>query len=159
MQWARSQEHQYQNLIKWLRLVNANNKNHAMYRHATTPLGTKIQSIFNQQYFFQYIFLHVPRRELTQLKHGKHENLPENLQQFASAKMHFAELFLHNENFKQHSQVQGHRETYICTILSYIQVLNDMLYLTQMNVIHHATVGPLQPIMHDTKCKHMKLSY
>ena len=55
---TRLQEHEQHNVMQWLRLVNTNDSKHALYKHGTTLIGTKIVSIFNPQYFFQNVVLH-----------------------------------------------------------------------------------------------------
>jgi len=70
-----------------------------------------MNSIFNQQYFFQYTILHMCHRNIAQTYHPKHDNIPKQLQCFGQALHHFADFWSDKERLSSFFTVQGHKAT------------------------------------------------
>lgn len=66
-------------ILEWLRSVDHTKKNPKAYATASTLVGTKLLSIFNQEHFFQYTFLNRPHRNLAELQHPQHHEIPDDL--------------------------------------------------------------------------------
>lgn len=49
-------------MIEWLRKFNTNALVPKEYKDGSTLVGTKMLSVFNKQYFFQYCLLNLPQR-------------------------------------------------------------------------------------------------
>ena len=56
--WKRPKEFEELTLLEWLRHVDHAKVSPKPYKEGSTLVATKIHSIFNQQYFFQYMLLH-----------------------------------------------------------------------------------------------------
>ena len=55
-------------ILEWLCAVDHTKKNPKAYATASTLVGTKFLSIFNQEHFFQYTFFYRPHRNLAGLQ-------------------------------------------------------------------------------------------
>ena len=75
-------------------------------------------------------------RNIGQTYHPNHDNIPKQLQCFAQAVHHFPDLWTDNEHLTSFLTVQGHKKTYVETIISYIHGLADIFYLTQIQLIN-----------------------
>ena len=75
-------------------------------------------------------------RNIGQTYHPNHDNIPKQLQCFAQAVHHFPDLWTDNEHLTSFWIVQGHKKTYVETIISYIHGLADIFYLTQIQLIN-----------------------
>ena len=134
--WKRPQKFEELTLLQWLRHVDNTKVDPKPYKDGSTLVGTKMHSIFNQQYFFQYTVLHMCHRNIAQTYHPNHENIPQQLQCFAQALHHFPAFWSDKERLNSYFTLQGHKATYVKTIISYIQGLSDLFYLTQMQLVN-----------------------
>ena len=74
--WKRPQKFDKLTLLEWLRHVDNAKVDPKPYKDGSTLVGTKMHSIFNQQYFFQYTILHMCHRNIAQTYHSNHDNIP-----------------------------------------------------------------------------------
>ena len=133
--WQRGPQLIDMSMKLWLRKHETNSRTPKIYKRGSTLVGFKMLSIFNKQFFFQYVFINLPHRKLSDFLSPQHEQLPDELKWFVAATFHFANLWKNNEKIAKYLSVQGHKESFISTVLSYICSLNDMYYLWQMNII------------------------
>ena len=125
--WERPKEFEKLTLLEWLRHVDHAKVSSKPYKEGSTLVATKMHSIFNQQYFFQYTLLHKFHRNIAQTYHPNQENIPKQLECFAQALHHFPAFWSDKERLSSLFTVQGHKATYVKTVLSYIQGLSDLL--------------------------------
>ena len=134
--WKRDKNFESLSMIEWLRQFDTSKQTPKLYKQGSTLVGTKVLSIFNSEYFFQYVLLHLPHRDFATLCHPNHDQLPEQLKWYAAAAYHFSALWKDEANLRTFLTSQGHREFYIDTIISYISSLHDMFQLFQMGLIN-----------------------
>jgi hypothetical protein len=142
--WKRTKQCENLTMVQWLRLYDTNKTNPKAYKQGSTIVGTKTLSLFNKEYFFQYVLLNLSHTNVNSLRHPNHEQLPIQLQWFAAAVHHFPELWTSDAKLKCWLITQGHRETYITSILSYIATLRDLLYLFRIQVIRNEQLQTVQ---------------
>ena len=135
--WKRAKHCENLTMVEWLHLFDTNKTNPKAYKQGSTIVGTKTLSLFNKEYFFQFVLLNLSHTNLNSLRHPNHEQLPNQLQWFAAAVHHFPELWTSDDKLKSWLITQGHRQTYITFILSYIASLRDLLYLFRIQVIRN----------------------
>ena len=143
--WQRKPEYEHLNFLGWLHACDHTKGTPKPYTQGTTLVGTKMYSIFNPQYFFQYTLLHLPHLRIEETFHPKHSRVPVRLQWYAQAIHNFKDLWTSSERLKYHFTLEGHKDTYVITIISYIQSLADFFYLTQMEIINASQLQTLQP--------------
>lgn len=143
--WVRPKKYENMCLLQWLRVFNTNKSSPKPYESGSTLVGAKILSVFNPQYFFQYILLNLPHRNIEELSPIDSESKPEHLRWFAAALHHFPNLWNNETNLKGFLRLQGHSERYIHTIIAYVQSLHDLYYLLQIKVINCTQLQAMQP--------------
>lgn len=142
--WKRKKNDESIPMLQWLRLVDTNGCSQKAYKQGSTLVGTKILSIFNNEYFFQYLLLHRPHRSIKDLLHPNNDTIPDRLKWFAAVVQHFPEVWNNEANLTLYLTLQAHREKHIATIIAYIRSLHDLYYLFQINVINHHQLRAVQ---------------
>ena len=143
--WQRKPEHEHLNFLQWLHAFDHSKGTPKPYCQGTTLVGTKMYSIFNPEYFFQYTLLHIPHRRIEETFHPNHSRIPVRLQWYAQVIHNFPHMWTSSERLKYHFTLEGHKDTYVTTIISYILSLADLFYLTQMDIINGSQLQTLQP--------------
>lgn len=133
--YKRSNADENHSLLSWLRIVDHTKKNAKPYKGGSTLLGTKLLSVFNSEYFFQYVLLNLPHRNPLQLKHAKHDTMPDSLKWYAQVVTHFPDLWANEENLRSYLYTFGHKKNYVTTVIAYIQSLSDTLFMFNMSLI------------------------
>lgn len=133
--WKRPPQMDKFTLLEWLRHVDHSKPNPKPYKEGSTLVGAKMYSIFNREYFFQYTLLHLPHRNIAETYHPNHKNIPKQLQCFAQALHNFPNFWTNKDSLTTFLTMQGHKDTYIQTIISYSQGLSDLFYLFQLKVV------------------------
>lgn len=133
--WQRPAHLNHLSLIVWLRQFNTNASDPKPYKQGTTLVGVKTLSILNQEFFFQFILLNLPHRKFSQMVSPEHEYLPDNLKWHVAAKLHFPDFWNNPEKIKHFLTLQGHKHTFTCTVLAYLDSLHHSYYLWKINVI------------------------
>jgi hypothetical protein len=128
-------------LIEWLRIVDEKKKNPKGHKKGSTLVGVQILSILNPEFFFQYNLLHLPHRKLEQVLHPSHVSIPPRLQGNAAAFHHFPNLWTNDDNITSMLSVQGHRDCYVRTVLSYIQSIRDLFHAWQLKIISSSEIS------------------
>jgi hypothetical protein len=67
--WKRDKNFESLSMIEWLRQFDTSKQTPKLYKQGSTLVGTKVLSIFNSEYFFQYVLLHLPHRDFATLCH------------------------------------------------------------------------------------------
>ena len=136
--WKRPQELNAMSLIDWLRNFNTNCNTPKWYKDGATLVGLNMLSVFNKEFFFQYILLHLPHRNVLQLVGPDNDNLPEHLKWFHAACFHFPLLWKSKDNISSFFSVRGHRESFVTTIISYIESLQNSYCLWKIDMLKTA---------------------
>ena len=61
--------------------------------------------------------------------------LPQQLQFYAAAVLHFPQVWQNEEKIKSMFSIQGHKDYFVATVLSYISSLHDLYYLWKLQVL------------------------
>lgn len=138
-------------LLSWLQNVSHSKSTPSKYTSGTTLVGLKVLSIFNSQFFFQFLLLNKAHTSLSELQHPNHTDLPIHLQWYAAALLHFPEFWNNDEAIVKYLHERGHRDTYITTYLAYIHTLADTYFLWQKQV--------LPPLFIEQCCTHMEYNF
>ena len=79
-------------------------------------------SRYSQEYFFQHTLMNVSLRNLNEIIHPNAENIPDYIRHYASAM--FVNKSFSNDNSKilQELQLEGHRNDYIESYMSYVEM-------------------------------------
>ena len=104
------------------------------YKGGNTLVGLRFVSMYRNEFFFQQLLMHLPHRNLTELYHGDSNTMPVHLKYFASATL-LLKKWNDIPSIRHHFEIEGHKEYYIETVLSYVTSLQDMLFLWRLNVI------------------------
>ena len=94
-------------------------------------VGVKYRSIFSKVFFFQYLLVNHCHRQLEDLRHPKHDLLPSHLQYFVAALCYLPDIWNSQSSIEKIFYAEGHRSTYVQTVVSFVQSLKDQLALCQ----------------------------
>ena len=142
--WKRDNKFDSLSMLQWLRLLDTNKAEPKPYKHGSTLVGTKTVSVFNPEFFFQYVLLQHPHRHFKDLYHPEHENLPYQIRWYATAVSYFPHFWQDKEMVLSFFVTQGHQDSYITTIISYIASLQDLLYLIKIEVLKKEQIANVQ---------------
>ena len=122
--------------LEWLRSVDHTKSNGVPYKPGgSTLVSLKMVLPLKDEYFFQYILMHLPHRIDTDLYHDEHANLPKQIRFFAVAMLKMPELWGDDERIAAHFQTDGNKEYYVQTLQCHISSLRDVLRLWEREVI------------------------
>lgn len=120
--------------LVWLRKTNHTPAKPILYKDGNTLVGLKQMSPFLPEFFFQEILMNYPHRNTNTLYHVQHNELPKELQFFASA-IDLLPEWKCVKLVRKRFEGEGHRQAFVETILAYITSLHDMLKLWKLRVI------------------------
>ena len=122
--------------LKWLRAVNHTPSAPKAYKQGNTLVSVQYLSPFNAEYFFQHLIMTVAHRAASELYHQQHEQLPRQIQFFASAFALKPLLWNDPVLLKTQFEKQGNKLDFFAhTLLSYVRSLHDTLFLWKKQVI------------------------
>ena len=79
-------------------------------------------SRYTQEYFFQHSLINISFRNLDEIIHPNAENIPEYICHFASAVFVNEDFWNNDRNILHELQLEAHREDYIQSYISYINM-------------------------------------
>ena len=115
--------------LEWLRAVNHTPTVPKAYKQGNTLVSVKYLSPFNCEYFFQRLLMTFPHRAASELFHEQHEQMPPQINFFASAVAHNPLQWNDADYLKRQFEKEGNKDFFVRTLLSYIRSLHDILYM------------------------------
>ena len=86
-------------------------------------------SRYSQEYFFQHTLMNVSFTNLNEIIHPNAENIPEYIRHYASAIFVNGSFWDDQTKVIQELQMEGHRQDYIDSYMSYIKMLKSTYHL------------------------------
>ena len=118
--------------LQWLRMYDPKGK---PYKSGTTLVGVKLRSPFKDEYYYQDVLVNYAHRSTEELKHEKHDHLPEGIKHFAAAISLRPDLWTDQTKIREHFSLMGNKGEYVDTLIAYVQSKRDFLHLWQRRVI------------------------
>ena len=115
--------------VEWLRLVTHTANPPKPYKGGSTLVSVKMCSPYCNTFFFQHLLINYAHRSCNELHHTKHDELPNNVQFFASAINLLPSIWNDDTAIYEYFRRQGNREFYVATLCYYISSLRDILRL------------------------------
>ena len=122
-------------LLHWLR-------SHTVVRNKAKSLGSdkflvavKFLSVQNPIFFFQHLLVHHPHRRPSQLRHLEEASMPGAVQFFSQAVNLCPERWTSSPQILGQFDLEGHRSSYLTTLVAFVHTLHDMLFLWQRRVV------------------------
>lgn len=122
-------------LLDWLREFDTSKTPPLLYKRGSTLVGTKLTSVFKDEYFFQDMLLYVPHRNIKMFHIAGLDAVPNVIKHFVCALHHRASVWLDKDVIKSKFELQGHRSWYVSNIILHVQSLKDLYHLWQKRVI------------------------
>ena len=122
-------------LLQWLRAVDETKTPPRPYNDHSTLVGVKTVSSLKDLYFFQFLLLNFPHRSNDELYHRDHDNLPIQIKHFACAYTLMNDTWSSSEQVRSLFSQQGHKETFVQTMVSHVDSLTDLFHLWQRRVL------------------------
>ena len=149
---VRPNQMEHLSFLQWLRAFNHQSATPKPYKSGNTLLSLNMFSPFNPEYFFQEVLMNKPHRSVNELKHPKFDDLPCNLQHFASAVHVMPDIWQNNQAIKERFERHGNKHYYVDTLMSYLSSLADTLLMWKRHVLSTAqlsdTTSELQSSVH-----------
>ena len=130
-------------LLQWLR-------SHTVVRKKTKSLGSdkflvavKFSSVQNPIFSFQHLLVHHPHRRPSQLRHQEEATMPRAIQFFSQAVNLCPERWTSSSQILSQFGLEGHRASYLTTLVAYVLALHNILFLWQWRVVD-SKIGSLQ---------------
>ena len=79
--------------IEFLRTHDTSKAKPTLYKQQRSLVNIKYVSYFNPYFFFQFLVMNKPHKQLHDLQHPNHDSLPDDLQYFASCMAYMPEKF------------------------------------------------------------------
>jgi len=140
-------------IIQWLRC-------HTVVRNQAKSLGSdkflvgvKFVSVQNAIFFFQHLIVHHAHRSPTQLRHLEEASMPRAVQFFSQAVNLCPERWTTSSQIIAQFELEGHRSSFLSTLVAFVHALHDILFLWQQRVLdsrigspHTTSVERLYPL-------------
>ena len=133
--------------LQWLRLYDQKGK---PYKSGTTLVGVKLRSPFKDDYYYQDLLMNFPHRDIENLKHERHDDLPVAIKHFAAAVSLRPEVWTNESAIRDHFSLMGNKDDYVETLIAYVQSRLDFLHLWQRRVV---SAGPELPSATSLDCE------
>ncbi|EDO31603.1 predicted protein [Nematostella vectensis] len=131
----RGQDIQDYSLLQWLRTHDTNKSVPTPYKRQTALVGVKYVSVFNPCFFFQYLLLNVPFKNISELRHPYHDTIPEQFKYYAAALALQPELWNDDVAIANLFRKQGNKEYYVDNVLSFLHSTRQMYHLWQQRCV------------------------
>ena len=116
-------------------------------------VGVKFLSVQNPVFFFQHLLVHHPHRSPSQLRHLEEATMPPAIKHFSQAIQLCPERWTSSSQILAQFDLEGHRNSYLSTLLAFVLALHDMHFLWQRRVVdsrigslHTASLERLYPL-------------
>ena len=140
--WQRPTSQDDLSMREWLRTMNTGKTPPVPYKNTKALVGVKYLSVFNSDYFFQYILLNHPHRSLDDLTYPTSQQLPDQLKFFAAAVHLEPETWMESQAVAAMFEREGHKETFVQTVVSYVRSLHDVFNLWKLQVLSSTQLAP-----------------
>ena len=105
------------------------------YKSGTTLGGVKLRSPFKDDYYYHDLLINYPHRNLDDLKHEKHDELPVAIKDFAAAVSLRPQLWTNETAVRDHFSLMGNKDDYVDTLIAYVKSRSDFLKLWQRRLV------------------------
>ena len=149
----RERKHDGLSLLQWLRC-------HSIVGDRCKDLGQdkylvaiKLVSPFNPVFFYQHLLVHHPHRDTADLRHLEESSMPSAIQFFSQAFSLCPQYWTTAEDIRLQFDHEGHRTSFLTTLVAYVMALHDILFLWRRRVVdsrigylHATSVERLYPL-------------
>ena len=134
--WRDRMTQEHLSFLNWLRMYDGNKTPAKLYKQGTTTLvGTKMQSVFADEFFHQYNVLHIAHRKPEDLYHPDHDSLPAPIKCFAAAWLLSPDLWNDCERLKEYFSLHGNKDEYVMNVVQHVHSRIDFIHLWQRRVV------------------------
>ena len=98
-------------------------------------VAVKFLSVQNPVFFFQHLIVHHPHRRARQLRHLEEATMPRAIQFFSQVVNLCPERWSSSSQILAQFDLEGHRSSYLTTLVGFVMALHDILFLWQRQVV------------------------
>ena len=149
----REPQHECMSLLEWLRCHMVVGKKAKSLGADKFLVGVKFLSVQNPVFFFQHLLVHHPHRSPSQLRHLEEATMPPAIRHFSQAIQLCPERWSTSCQILQQFDLEGHRNSYLSTLVAFVLALHDIYFLWQRRVVdsrigslHTASLERLYPL-------------
>lgn len=137
---ARPAEMDHLTMLEWLRIVNEKNSPPSLYKNKKALVGVRYLSPFKDHYFFQHLLMNYPHRHLYQLEPAPTFHTPDQCYFFKAAREKMPHLWQDMNAVQNMLEQEGHKSTFIKTLMASIASKEDLLHLCGKQVVNPAAM-------------------
>ena len=130
-------------LLQWLRCHTVVGKKAKALGSDKFLVAVKFVSVHNPVFFFKHLVVHYAHHSPSQLRHLKEASMPAAVQFFAQAVTLCPNSWTTSQQILHQFEFEGHRSSYLTTVVAFVQALHDILFLWQRCVVD-GRIGSLQ---------------
>ena len=127
----REPQHECMSLLEWLRCHTVVGKKAKSLGADKFLVGVKFLSVQNPVFFFQHLLVHHPHRSPSQLRHLEEATMPPAIRHFSQAIQLCPERWSTSCQILQQFDLEGHRNSYLSTLVAFVLALHDIYFLWQ----------------------------
>ena len=130
-------------LLQWLRSHTVAGKKAKALGADKFLVAVKFVSVHNPVFFYQHLVVHHPHRTATQLQHLEEASMPVPVRFFSQAVALCPHNWTTSDQILRQFEFEGHRSSYLTTVVAFVHALHDILFLWQRRVVD-GRIGSLQ---------------
>lgn len=139
---ARSNEDRQLNFLQWLRLYDHEKARPKPYKAGSTLVAVKFLSIFNAEFFYQFLVMNYAHTDETNLRHDRENDLPAPIRYYVQAVRLVPELWSSVESIREYLAAEAHKAHHIDTVLNYLHALADIYTMWQIHLVDSSFATP-----------------
>ena len=124
-----------QSLLEWLRCHSTVGAKAKALGADKYLVAVKFVLPFNPVYFFQHLLVHYPHRLAGKLRHVEQATMPVPIQYFSQALTLRPQWWSRPEQIRDQFQHEGHRTSFVTTLVSYVMALQNVYHLWQRCIV------------------------
>ena len=129
----RGEEHL--SLLQWLRNHTTTTNKPKSLAKDKYLVGVKFVSVFNPAFFFQHLLMHHPHCNAQDLRHCEESTMPLSIRHFSQAIVLCPDKWTTGSQIASQFEHEAHRQSFITTIVAYVMVMHDIMYLWRIRVV------------------------
>ena len=140
-------------LLEWLRCHTVVGRKAKSLGADKFLVAVKFLSVHNPVFFFQHLLVHHPHRSPSQLRHLEEATMPPAIKHFSQALQLCPERWTTSSQILAQFELEGHRSSYLTTLVAFVMALHDIHFLWQRRVVdsrigslHGASLERLYPL-------------
>ena len=130
-----NEEVKHLKFLQWLRVYDHDKPIPKAYKSGETLVAVKYLSIFNGEFFFQFLAMNFAHTDETVLHHQRETDLPEPIRYYVQAVDLLPELWCDTHTVREYLAAEAHKRYHVETIINYLQALDHVYTIWKIHLV------------------------